>query len=46
MTGGESDKHFVHALKKAVSEGDVKMAKRLIKGGVDINNPSFWVLLL
>lgn len=46
MTSGEGDKRFVHALKRAVSGGDFTTARRLIKGGVDVNNPSFWVVPL
>ena len=44
MMSSEEEKHFVHALKRAVSRGDATTTRRLIKGGVDVNNSSFWVM--
>ena len=37
-----SDKNFGSKLKYAVNNGDLQVARRLIKGGVDIN-ATFWV---
>ena len=34
---------LVSRLKRAVGNGDVTAVKRLIKGGMDINSPTFWV---
>ena len=35
------DRHLVERLKRAVGSGDTAAARRLIKGGVDIN-ATYW----
>ena len=46
-TGGiattRQNSELVLRLKRAVGNGDVTAVKRLIKGGMDINSPTFWV---